>query len=435
MRKLGLNTYANVGLVAAVAWVAAVAVLCRMSPPARAGGINPAPPPAPRERVIYSFTGRQDGALPFAPLYVDHLGRLIGTTSTGGGGWGAVFGLSRNGNKWVETTLHIFDGSRGATPQAGVIEDRSGAFFGTTFTGGANDTGIAYELAPSGNGYTLTVLHDFGAFDGADGELPDGPLLLGPHGEIFGTTLSGPGNSRGGTVFELKRSGSTYVESILYAFPQPGDLQPGGGPEAGLIEDDSGALYGTTVGDGSLGLGSVFKLTPTASGYRERDIHVFGGGRDGSQPESPLFIDATGALWGTTQTGGNDSCRIAVMPGCGTVFELTPAGEGYGETIVHAFGGGTDGADPFGGLTAGPNGVLYGTTDQGGGGGGTVFSITSFGSGYREAVAHAFTRLRDGSNPWAGLVTLDGLLYGTTIAGGAERCDEPPCGTVFELRP
>jgi hypothetical protein len=211
------------------------------------------------------------------------------------------------------------------------------------------------------------VLYSFeGAPDGGD---PLSALTADSSGALYGTTaFGGTGKCFDGcgTVFKLTPSGSGYAESILYSFQGAGEGD-GSGPGAGVVIDSSGAIYGTTeYGGTSNGGGIVFKLTPTASGYTESVAYEFAGGSDGYSPLAGLTLGPSGALYGATLLGGNGSSCGSPTEGCGTVFELKPSSSGYTETILHRFTGGDDGATPgsppiFSGRT------LYGTAATGGG--------------------------------------------------------------------
>jgi hypothetical protein len=375
--------------------------------------------------IIYTFTGGNGGAFPLATPVEDRSGRIIGTTQVGG-----VYALTPFNGGWSESALSPLV----TNP---VVLDKAGDIFGTTLDGGAYGYGSVVELAPSASGYTETILHSF-AQDGIDGDNPASPLLLAKDGAIFGTTLSG-GTYEAGTVFELTPGRDGYTESILYDFPSKA---PPGPPAfaSGLVEDASGALYGTThqgeSGNTCSLCGTVFKLTPTGNGYVESDLHVFGGGNDGANPEGAPVIGASGKLYGTTEDGGNTACTAGPEPGCGTVYALTPSAGSYSESIVHAFASGNDGATPVAGLTAGKHGVLYGTTSFGGAHyGGTVFALTQLGSGYAERVLVEFSSNGPAYEPGSGLLEArNGRLYGTTVGGGG-TCGGDPCGTVFEVRP
>ena len=192
-------------------------------------------------------------------------------------------------------------------------------------------------------------------------------MIFDAAGNLYGTTYEG-GGLNNGTVFELTpQAGGGWTENLLYNF---GNGTDGAGPEAGLIFDAAGNLYGTTGGGGIYGAGTAFELTPTAGGgWTEKLLHSFGNGTDGSYPQASLTIDAARNLYGTTNGGGTY--------GGGTVFRVNA--HGGREQVLHSFGNVTDGAYPYAGLIIDKNGNLYGTTLNGGGtsGSGTVFEIRS----------------------------------------------------------
>ena len=306
----------------------------------------------------------------------------------------------------TETVLHSFGATAtdGATPSAGLIMDSSGNFYGTTETGGPNNVGTVFKITPTG---TESVLHSFGA-TATDGTLPFAGLVMDGSGNLYGTTTGGGPHSQG-TVFKITPAGT---ETILYSFTGGSD---GGNPEAGLLMDSGGNLYGTTDQGGSSDSGTVFKLTPAGN---ETILHSFAGGADGSLPRAGLIMDSSGNLYGTTYQGGSSNN--------GTVFKITPSGA---ESVLHDFGAtATDGTLPLAGLIMDGNGNLYGTTSLGVGSEGTVFKITPAGT---ETILYTFTGGSDGGSPEAGLVIGgNGNLYGTTYAGGAGSL-----GTVFEITP
>ncbi|MGA2903955.1 MAG: choice-of-anchor tandem repeat GloVer-containing protein [Candidatus Korobacteraceae bacterium] len=239
---------------------------------------------------------------------------------------------------------------------------------------------------------------------------------------------------------------AVWTEKVLHSF----DLSGGGvNPEAGLIFDAAGNLYGTTTVSGTYGQGTAFELTPAAGGgWTEKVLYNFGSnGADGSGPYAGLIFDGAGNLYGTTYEGGTY--------GWGTAFELTPSvGGGWTEQVLYSFCSQTnctDGSYPFAGLIFDAAGNLYGTTARGGtssgcsgSGCGTVFELTpTAGGGWTEQVLYSFcsqTNCTDGSYPFAGLIfDAAGNLYGTTFAGGIHpSCTlsgYAGCGTVFELSP
>lgn len=197
----------------------------------------------------------------------------------------------------------------------------------------------------------------------------------------------------------------------------------GANPWAGLI-DVNGTLYGTTQEGGEYGDGTVYGISLAG---REKVVHSFLYYSDGAFPHSGL-LNVNGTLYGTTSSGGVSGC--ASRYGCGAVYSVSPSGS---EKVLHYFTGGSDGADPEAGLID-VNGTLYGSTSQGGGSGcnsgcGTVFTITTSGT---EKVLYAFGGSSDGANPKAALIDVKGTLYGTTYAGGGSGCNSG-CGTVFTV--
>lgn len=253
------------------------------------------------------------------------------------------------------------------------------------------------------------------SFNGADGAYPQASLILDNAGNLYGTT-SGGGAYNEGTVFELMRkAGGGWTERILHSFKGGAD---GAYPSANLIFDASGSLCGTTYAGGSNAEGTVFELTPQAGGnWTERVLHSFGNGKDGEHPYSGLVLDGSGNLYGTTYEGSDSS---------GTVFELTPkAGGGWTEKVLHSFGQGKDGSSPYASLIIDTAGDLYGTTYAGGADGfGTVFELKpKAGGDWTEHVLHSFNGT-DGKEATASLIfDHSGNLYGATAT------------TIFELTP
>jgi uncharacterized repeat protein (TIGR03803 family) len=343
----------------------------------------------------------------------------------------------------TETVLYSFKGGRaGSAPYASLLRDRQGALFGTTVYSGPQACGTAFRLKPgkAGKPWGFLLLHVFTR--NGDGCSPTGALVADPSGTLYGTTRSGGGGINGGTVFALTppaAGGKDWTETIIYSFPVISS------PSASLIRDASGVLFGTTSQGGDTDAGSVFALAPPTAGqtiWTESQLYSFQGGADGGGPSGSLLEDSTGALYGTTPSGGTVS-QCMGNPGCGTVFRLTPPAVGqtaWAETTLYTFTGGTGGANPAAGLVFDKSGALYGTTvaggdgDVGGGGGaGVVFRLTPPVGGqtsWTESVIHTFT-LTDGAGPTDSLIMgASGALFGTTSVGGS-GC----CGTVFKLAP
>jgi uncharacterized repeat protein (TIGR03803 family) len=339
------------------------------------------------------------GENPYGSLIMDGSGNLYGTTY-GGGAYGDGMVFELTAAGGTLTTLASFNGTDGANPYAGLIADGSGNLYGTTYGGGASGDGTVFELA-HGSGVITTLA----SFNGTDGANPQAGLILDGSGNVYGTTYGG-GASGDGTVFELSQGSGTITP--LGSF----NGTDGQSPTAGLVMDSGGNLYGTTTGGGADRKGTVFELSQGSGAITT--LASFDG-TDGSDPYAGLLIDASGNLYGTALQGG--------AHGKGAVFELS---EGSGTISTLASFGGLDGANPYAALITDGSGNLYGTTYGGGASGdGTVFELTQ-GSG-------TITRLAsfdgsDGTNPQASLI-MDGSgnLYATAVHGGAGY------GTVSEL--
>lgn len=400
--------------------------------------LMPGPKGTWAESVLYDFSGGADGSTPEGSVILDSAGNLYGATYYGGGfSSGAVFELKPNGNSaWNESVLYSFDAAPGdGLNPLGVVLDNSGNLYGTTGSGGGTTTecypgtgcGTVFQLTQSSGGqWTETILHSFSGRD--DGSVPSGGLILGPGGNLYGSTLGG-GAAGLGAVFKLSLSAGQWQQSTIYWFPG----NNGYDTSSGLVLDNAGNLYGVTAEGGLYMNGAVFKLSPNGNGaWSSELIYSFRGPPDGSRPYSGLVFDSSGNLYGTTRFSGM-GCQVG---SCGTVFRLSPSATGtWSETVLHSFTGGTDGRYPFSGITI-SQGNLFGTTDQGGGqncgifGCGTVFELTpSSGGQYSEKILYSFTGGPDGEFPANEYLAVDagGNLYGTTATGGY--------GTVFELSP
>jgi uncharacterized repeat protein (TIGR03803 family) len=352
------------------------------------------------QTVLYHFTGAADGANPEAGVIRDSDGNLYGTTYQGGtAGVGVVYKLDLTGQ---ETVLHSFTSAAdGANPEAGIIRDSAGDFYGTTYQGGNSNLGIVYKLDPTGE---ETVAYNFKR--GADGFNPTAGVILDSNGNLYGTTKNGGWAGRG-IVYKLD---STRQETVLYSFTGGAD---GDHPFAGVVLDSVGNLYGTTHYGGTGGNGVVYKVDPAG---QETVLYRFTGGADGAHPIGGVILDSAGNLYGTTAGGGT--------AGNGVVYKLDPTGQ---ETVLHSFKG-TDGASPRSGVIRDSAGNLYGTTKLGGTAGlGVVYKVDLTG---RETVLHDFSVWNDGQWPEAGVVMDSaGNLYGTTFSGADNR------GIVYKLDP
>ena len=247
---------------------------------------------ASQEQVLYSFNDNgTDGLNPVAGVISDGAGNLYGTTGYGGAyGFGAVFELTPgSGGTWTEIVLHSFNNKDGDNPYSGLIFDTSGNLYGTTVWGGAYGGGTVFELTPgSGGTWTETVLHSF-KDSGKDGNSPYASLIFDASGDLYGTTSEGGTYVSGGTVFQLTPgTNGKWTEKVLHSFVDNG--RDGLNPNAGLIFDTAGNLYGTTYNGGSAaGRGTVFRLTPGNKGkWTEKVLHSFNG-KDGSYPAAGLI--------------------------------------------------------------------------------------------------------------------------------------------------
>ena len=362
--------------------------------------------------LLHSFAGASDGANPFGGLILGGDGSLYGTTGQGGASnLGTVFTVRTDGTGFA--LLHSFMGgaSDGVSPEGSLVLDGAGNLYGSTYGGGVLNGGTVFMVKADGAGFAL--LHSFTG-GAADGDFPRSGLILDGAGNLYGTTESG--GSGFGTVFKIKTDGTSFA--LLHRFT--GGASDGAVPYGGLVFDNAGDLYGTTLTGGAWLCGTVFKVKTDGTDFAI--LHIFAiDASDGMRPRGGLILDGADNLYGTTELGGASDR--------GTVFTVTTGGTGY--AILHSFAGAaSDGAGPHGEPVLDGADNLYGTALQGGASNdGTVFTVKQDGTGF--VVLHSFTDgASDGALPTAGLV-LDGAgnLYGTTVQGGGSGE-----GTVFTLR-
>jgi uncharacterized repeat protein (TIGR03803 family) len=317
------------------------------------------------------------------------------------------------------TVIHAFTGhADGASPYAGVTI-LGNTLYGTT-SGYPDDCGTVFQLANTVSNWlfsTLAVLpHNCG---------PQARVVFGPDGHLYGTSEVG-GMDNDGTVFKLtppvgicNTAACYWTVKDLHDFVSGTDgVAPGLGD---LIWDQQGNIYGTTIEGGTSGLGTVYELTPSGNGYTESFLYSFSG-PDGAYPYAGLVLDNKGNLFGTAQYGGSI--------GFGTVFELSyVVGIGWTQHVLYSFQNAGDGENPFGGLIFDSAGNLYGTTlDGGSGGGGTVFELSPSGNTWTFKLLYSLSKsYRCGPGE---TLTMDvaGNLYGTTACGGLYND-----GSVFRL--
>ncbi len=411
------------------------------------------------EKVLYSFGQAPDGNYPAASLVFDGSGNLYGTTVQGGAfGYGSVFKLAPGNGVWTETVIYSFCPHRiscpdGATPYSSLVLDAAGNLYGTTYQGGAyassvasdSRDGVVFELTPQLDGtWTETVLHSFG--NGTDGVGPLAGLVFDRAGNLYGTTAAGGTTASSscfggcGTVFELSPgTKGQWTEMVLYDFCSQAGCADGNDPDAALIFDVAGNLYGTTFYGGTPGLhlsGTVFELTPGENGqWVQTVLYMFQGAPDGSNPHARLIQDKSGNLYGTTASGGSAQGGGSVNNGI--AFKLTPESGGqWTESLLHVFCSNdpcTDGSQPLGDLVFDKAGNLYGTTFSAGAfQWGVVFEFMPGNDGnWIEVPLYAFQGATDGLNPHAGaILDASGNVYGLTYQGGTYGY-----GLVFEVTP
>jgi uncharacterized repeat protein (TIGR03803 family) len=394
--------------------------------------------------VLHSFSG-PDGANPAAGLILDGAGDLYGTTEFGGNmactiqyGCGTVFKLAHTGSGWVLDQLYKFSGSDGDYPEARVIFGADGTLYGTTYGGGSGGGGTLFNLRPR-----PTVCRSVSCpwieavlfpFDFGTGYSPQGDITFDAAGNIYGTAPQGGMlhncNSQGcGVAYELTQSGGVWTEDILYNFVGGNE---GSNPNSGVIFDQAGNLYGTAVADlyGGSSNGLVFELSPSGSAWTQTVLYRFPGGEDGRNPFAGLVFDPAGNLFGATSFDGSGNG--------GTVYELSPSAGGWNFNLLYSLSGGSDPEGPYATLVRGSAGNLYGTTLQDGAYGyGSVFRLSPSNGSWTYTSLHDFTHTSDGAYPYGGLVLdTNGNIFGTAWGAGntGSEC-AAGCGVIFEVTP
>jgi len=374
----------------------------QLTPPAKKDGTW-------TENVLYVFQGntKGDGSSPSSGLVIDRAGNLYGVTAYGGTGncvllgtkvgCGTVYELSppaQPGGQWTETILYSFQsGKDGYLPQGNLVFDKKGNLYGATVYGGGYGScnapyypncGTVFELSPpkqKGGQWTEQVLYSFkgisNGYQTGDGANPNGGLVIGSTGAVYGTTYYG-GNEAGvckygsggigcGTIFELVKRSGLWSEKVYRFNGLDGD-----NPAAGLTLATNGELYGTTQG------GTVFRVVPPSGklgSWRKTTLYTFNGCDSGCDPEGAVNFDHSGNLYGTT---------YAAQTAYGTVFRLkhpTERGRSWVLSVLYGFAGPPDGGQPAAALIFDKNGNLYSTTTKGGSssncinGCGTVFEL------------------------------------------------------------
>jgi uncharacterized repeat protein (TIGR03803 family) len=321
-------------------------------------------------------------------------------------------GTSQSAQSQTYKIIYNFTGkgSDGSSPYGGPVLDSEGNLYGTTYTGGIYGSGSVYRLAPNGSSWNYSSLYSFKA--GTDGVGPAfGSLAIAPGGGLFGTT---EGGGYFGTDFSICACPGHEVQ--IHQFGRGKD---GAQPIGGVVLDFAGNIYGTTSLGGAYGNGTVFEQTRSGYTWSEKVIYSFTGGNDGTNPPSAVTLGAHGNIYGTTSLGGAN--------GGGVVYELSPSGTGWKQTVLYTFQGLNDGQNPVGGVVLDEAGNLYGTTfDGGANGGGTVYELSPSTTGWKFTTLYSFTGGYGG--PYNKLSLVNGNIYGLTEAEGANGY-----GSVFKL--
>jgi uncharacterized repeat protein (TIGR03803 family) len=309
---------------------------------------------------------------------------------------------------------------------SGLIQGPDGVLYGTEGFGGTNQEGSVFKINPDGSGFA--VLHSFSHLLGGPYE-PTAALVQGSDGMLYGTTQFG-GLGSLGAVFKVSTNGTGYATLHNFA----GGATDGNQPQSPLIQGLDGALYGaTTLGGassqgGASGFGTMYKINTDGTDFAILHSFMPSGG-DGQYPYTAGLVQAQdGVIYGTTQQGG--STANGGGSGFGTVFKMNPDGTGF--AIIHNFAGGPgDGGLPNSGMVLGRDRTLYGTTEFGGiSNNGVVFRLNTQGGAY-QVLHHFGVSTNDGQYPGAPLIQAnDGGLFGTTKFGGVSNR-----GTVFRLAP
>ena len=329
-----------------------------------------------------------DGWGPVGGLILDTKGNLYGTTQGGGSSQfaGTVYRLSpgRHG-KWAHKILYVFcatgtcaDGYSPSSEltyqdaQGGAPYDGTSPLFGTTTGGGSHGNGVVFRLAFGRHATAEQVLYSFCALiDCTDGIHPSGGVAMDAHGNLYGNTDDYGANGSGGTTYALLRDGKNYSFTVLHDYCAVFGCKDGQNPAGALTIDAHGDLVGATRHGGAHGWGTVFRLARRGGVWKHTRLYSFcsdagHGCADGMEPNGNLLVDASGDIFGTTK-------RSDRVPG-GVVYRL----QGNTQTVLYGFCSEADcqdGAVPTSGVIQDASGILYGTTSQTSGTGGTIYEL------------------------------------------------------------
>lgn len=396
--------------------VAAIAALFALT-------ITPISGHAQTYRVIYTFTGHSRPANPIAGVTLDQHGNLFGTTAWGGAfGGGAIYEL-KPGEDGVYTFNDLHDlgqGLDGSFAWGGVTIGPEGVLYGTTYTGGTSGDGIIFSLRPPARfcasiscPWDESIVYNFTR--GSDGGNAQASVVFDASGNMYGTNVNaGAGNS--GVIFEMTPSGGAWAYHVLYPFTGGSD---GANPDSLLLFDQAGNMYGSALAGGNpgcsgYGCGTIFELSPTQTGWTAQALYAFNDGTDGANPQSGVVMDGAGNIY--TATGGSDASTG------GTVLELLGGGGSWAFHLIDDLSGqGPGPSDRL--LRDSAGNLYGTTWGDGAYGNGNVFRLTPNGSGWTYTSLHDFTGGADGGNAFGGLVMdSHGNIFGTTYLGGLQSC-------------
>jgi uncharacterized repeat protein (TIGR03803 family) len=383
---------------------------------------------AGKETVLYSFNGVSDGGFPRGAVIFDKAGNLYGEAGYCNIGqdsaWGDIFKLKRNKKAWTMKVLYAFSGSGDGGCPTAVTLDDAGNLYGTTIVGGSSGADDGVVFSLTRSQHWTESVY-YEFLGEDDGFSPAGPLLRDHAGNLYGTAEGGQYEGYG-VVYELSpNANGSWTYTALHEFS--GGSNDGGNPFGGVAMDAVGNIYGmTSEGGSSCNCGVVYELSPNSGTWTETILYAFTGSPDGANPEfAQPTIDKSGDLYGTTERGGANND--------GTVFELKKSNGKWKEIVLHSFSG-SDGLNPETSVTLDRTGDLYGVTGSGGASNqGVVYKLSHSKGKWRETVLHSFTGGADGGNPvniGGPAVDAAGNIYGTTYGGGKNSA-----GAVFEIVP
>ena len=340
-------------------------------------------------QVLYSFCAElhcTDGALPKTALIEDTQGNLYGTTLGGGAQNGTVFKLTHDAGRtaWTLTQLYVFCSSGGSCTDgtapnssltykgaaSGAAYDGVSPLYGTTQVGGGSQAGVVYQLTPTESGpWTQTVLDDLCRSCGT-GITPGGGAIMDESGNLFVNTTSG-GAAGDGTIIELSQKHNKWKATQIYSFCAAKNCRDGTAPGGRLVLDAMGDLIGTAIAGGKKDGGALFELSPAGHKWKEQVLYNFCRKKNCADGDEPVGValDGAGNIIGTAQSGGTSANMGTAYRFNGGTFDLL-------YQFCQDADSCSDGEQPESPPVADGSGNLFGTTYQGGLGGGVIYEIT-----------------------------------------------------------